>query len=299
MKLAIFDLPEDTAAWPIWLEQQLVGMELGELVVQLETLYKNQSRQHQSFSEICGSQMSELLQRGLSSLSTRQISALFQNPAAILELQEHVLAGGGSYWDNVPLSGTDRDAVHRVTSRACQAVSDTTDRAPKAQLNTANNATQNTWFSRNAIATLTALAATVLLVLGIWSQTGDRPSGWGFDQPGLLAQDVSARTYLSNLSDAAGQWSKKKPSNARELEKRLAEFRHGCDTLIAAPHKPLEEVDRQWLIGKCKAWAGEIDSYLAELSRDAGSFSDVNLKADETISRLKNALKDRALNLKS
>ncbi len=299
MKLAIFDLPEDTSTWPIWLEQQLVGMDMSELVMQLETLYKNPSRQQQSLSEICGSQTSELLQRGLSSLSTRQISALFQNPAALLELQEQVLAGGGSYWDNIPLSGADREAVDRVTLRACQAVSNTTDRAPNAQLSTANNATQNIWFSGKAIATLAALAATVLLVLGIWSQTGGKPAGWGFDQPGLLAQDVSARKYLSNLSDAAGQWSKKKPANARELETRLAEFRHGCDTLIAAPHKPLEEVDRQWLVGKCKAWAGEIDSYLAELSRDAGSFSDVNLKADETIGRLKNALKDRALKLES
>ena len=136
------------------------------------------------------------------------------------------------------------------------------------------------------------MAATVLVVLGIWSEIGGKQSGWGFDQPGVLAQDVSARKYLNDLSDAAGQWSNKRPSNAQELENRLSEFRQDCDTLIAAPHKPLDDVDRKWLVGKCKDWAAEINSYLEELRRNAGSFNDLNLKADETINRLKNALKD-------
>lgn len=297
MKLTIFEVPEKPADWPRWLEQQLVGLELAGLVVQLETLYKSQPRKEQTLDEICGRQLPELLQRGLGSLSTQQISALFQNPAAILELQEQVLSSGGSYWDQVPLSAEDREAVNQSTAHASQAVSRESNRVPPVQLANTKNAAETTRLSGKAVATLAALAATVLVVLGLWSQTGGKPSGWGFDQPGLLAQDVSARKYLSNLSDAAGQWANKRPSNAQELEKRLTDFRHGCDTLIAAPHKPLDDVDRKWLVGKCSDWAKEIDSYLAELRRNAGSFSDVSSKADATINRLKNALKDRALKL--
>src|SRR5262249_15381922 len=103
---------------------------------------------------------------------------------------------------------------------------------------------------------------------------------WGWDRPGALRQDVSARDYLDALASAAEEWSKARPETAPALARRLNEFRAGCSTLILTTHQPLNEEGREWLKGRCQVWAEEIDKVLTKLEDD-GRVMDARDEADK------------------
>jgi hypothetical protein len=118
-------------------------------------------------------------------------------------------------------------------------------------------------------------------------------AGWGWDRPGALASHLPADEYLLHLANAAQDWFKRRPETAEGLRIRIEEFRHGCDTLIAAPHTPLAAADRAWLVERCTAWRGKLDEHLAALA--AGSpVPEVRDAADATVNKLMTALRDRA-----
>ena len=121
-------------------------------------------------------------------------------------------------------------------------------------------------------------------------------SGWGWNRPGALADDLPPGVYLDRLADAAGEWFKKRPDDPIALARRIGEFRQGCSVLILSPHKPLSARDRAWLVEKCRAWAAKLDAHLAALEAGA-SAAKVRDDADATISKLIEALRDRAKSL--
>ncbi|MGZ3303087.1 MAG: hypothetical protein ACXWO3_18805, partial [Isosphaeraceae bacterium] len=152
------------------------------------------------------------------------------------------------------------------------------------------------------IATFAAVAAIVLGV-GVFlverRRGGDQgatavpASGWGWNRPGALADNLPPGVYLDRLADAAGEWFKKRPADPIALARRIGEFRQGCSVLILSPHKPLSGQDRAWLVEKCRAWAAKLDAHLAALEGGA-SAAKVRDDADATINKLIEALRDRA-----
>jgi hypothetical protein len=117
--------------------------------------------------------------------------------------------------------------------------------------------------------------------------------GWGWDRPGALPAEGSARQYLNTLADEAEEWFRKRPDDALGLARRLQEFRHGCTTLIFAEHQPLAERDRGWLVERCRAWAAKLDKHLEELEAGA-DVAKVREAADQTVRQLAAALRTRA-----
>lgn len=285
MNLTSLDIPNDPNDWPRWIEQQLVGLELGDVVAGLQLLAEPTDMAPQ-LDELLGDRAAEVFEAGLSVLDPGQIRQFLNHPRLLLELQERVFAGGGAYWYRVPQSDDHRQLVSDQWPQIEAALQD----SPQA----ARTAAQPNWLSSRPLQVVVGLAATLLVVaIGIRLIRPDTP-GWGFERADLLTADVPSDEYLRRLGTAANDWFNKRPADAESLQIRLTTFREGCNTLIAAPHPQLDQVDREWLIERCRVWRDKIDGHLAQLAQDPASFPDVLQQADETINRLKTALTDRA-----
>ncbi len=118
-------------------------------------------------------------------------------------------------------------------------------------------------------------------------------TGWGWDKPGAIPNDVAADAYLAQLATAADDWFKKRPEDAAGVKQRITQFRDGCSTLIESSHEPLAAEDREWLVEKCKAWRGKLDEQLAAIDAGTDPFI-VRESADEIVNKLTTALRNRA-----
>lgn len=290
MKLHVLDIPDDAAQLAPWLERQLVGLELGELVAELEAVHGTSPPKPKSLDEIAGSQLSAALQNGLSAVSPNVLRQLLTNPQALLELQERIFIDGGSYWSRVPATADVLDIVHGSWRRLEPTL--TTDSGPIAAPATISYRGRS-WFAHPAVVSL-ATAAMLLVGLFVWDEfRTTAPSGWGWERPGALAANVPPDEYLNRLANSADEWFKKRPESAPELAKRILEFRRGCTTLIFAEHQPLAAADREWLVERCRVWAGKLDDHLAQLEA-GGSVQDVRTQADDTVNKLIAALRERS-----
>ncbi len=118
-------------------------------------------------------------------------------------------------------------------------------------------------------------------------------SGWGWDRPGAIPNDVPPSTYLTTLAHGADEWFNKRPTDPEGVKKRISDFRKGCSTLIASSHEPLAEEDRTWLVEKCKKWRDKLDEHLAALDAGEDPLA-VRAAADETVTKLIKAMRARA-----
>ncbi|MFT5328670.1 MAG: hypothetical protein ACI8P0_006585 [Planctomycetaceae bacterium] len=274
MRLLSLDIPDDHAELASWLERHLVGLELRDLVVELEAI-RDEAIQSTTMDEMIGTKLSEVLEAGLVTLSPVQLRSLFANPVILFELQERVLIDGGEYWESIPISDDHQQTVDRGWERLQTSIP---DRQPLSR--------------RRLLQIVTSVAAAVVVGGIVWLNQPPAGPSWGWDRPDALTVDLDASDYLNHLADAADEWFKKPRDTQAALAKRLSDFRHGCDTLIEAPHPQLSNDDREWLIGKCKAWSGKLDEHLAALA--AGRpVAEVSQAADETLQKLSDALRTR------
>lgn len=289
MKLHVLDIPDDAAQLAPWLERQLVGLELGELVAELEAVHGTLAPKQKSLDEITGAQLSAALQNGLSACSPNVLRQLLTNPRALLELQERIFIDGGSYWSRVPATADVLDIVHGSWRR----LEPTLEVAPTTAAHAPIPYRARSWFAHPAFV---SLATAAMLLVGVFVVDQFRtaaPSGWGWERPGALAANVPPDEYLNRLANSADEWFKKRPESAPELAKRILEFRRGCTTLIFAEHQPLAAADREWLVERCRVWAGKLDDHLAQLE-GGGSVQDVRTQADDTVNKLIAALRERS-----
>lgn len=288
MKLISFELPDDPAERAAWLERQLVGLELGTLVSELEAVHGRDDRTL-TLEAACGDALPGVLERGLLVLSRDAIQKLLTHPRLLFDLQEKICINGGDYWQRVPIADEHRRAVDDSWKAIRAAIE--SEVAPKPANRAASLA------SRSNPRRLWVAAATVAVVLlaavGLWLRPASAPPGWGWDRPGALSADLSSSDYLNHLADGANEWFLKRPETKEDLAKRLREFRHGCDTLIEAPHTQLSADDRKWLVERCKVWAGKIDENIAALE-STSNVGQVRNDADATIQKLVDALRTRS-----
>jgi hypothetical protein len=151
-----------------------------------------------------------------------------------------------------------------------------------------------------SLASVAAAAIVALAIFAVSRRPGRHDngnvaaaSGWGWNRPGALPQDLSRNAYLINLADTAREWFKLRPDDAVRLSKRLAEFRDGCLLLIRSPHRPLPESDRIWLVEKCRVWAAKLDAHFAALESGQDPLK-VRADVDRTTNDLIQALRRRA-----
>src|SRR5262249_62004424 len=113
--------------------------------------------------------------------------------------------------------------------------------------------------------------------------------------PAAPPSDKPAPESLTALADGGGEWSKKRPAGAAGVAKRIGEFRQGCSRLILAPHKPLGDEDRKWLVERCRVWAKKLDDQLAALEQEQGADPiKVRAEVDDIVNKLVDALRGRA-----
>lgn len=306
MNLHALDIPDHPAELAPWLERQLTGLHLAELVAELSAVHDPHVEKARTLDEVLGSDLPRVLSSGLASLSRSQLRELLREPRLLLDLQERVFIAGGDYWDR--LSSASREVEHQL-SRDWQAVShglETSHAGPPtipfpgagadgSNRNVSPEIRRSRW--RSWAVTFTAAAAA--LFIGVFFGDRFRPqppqvaSGWGWQRPESMEPVGTQSEYLNRLADSAEQWFKKRPDTPAALARRIGEFREGCTALLLAEHRPLAPETRDWLRERCRAWAGKLDGHRNDL--EAGEdVQKVRAAADETVKKLIQAIRTRA-----
>jgi hypothetical protein len=294
MRLIATEIPDDPADLPGWLERQLVGLDLARLVAELEAVHGAAASSGPTLDQVLGGRRAGVLAHGLTDLPADRLPLLLRQPRLLLDLQEQILIEGGSYWDRLG----PRDTEHlRLIERGRKRLAQFVSAEPVLPFRRRRATYLNPW--------LLALATAASVLVGVvgFEWVVSRPdagtaAGWGWSRPGALPQGGTPAAYLNRLADAAEDWFQKRPADAAGVARRIGEFRRGCTTLVHAEHRPLAPADRAWLVGKCQAWAAQLDAHLASLERGEDPVK-VRSEADETVHKLIAALRERAASASS
>jgi hypothetical protein len=306
MKLIALEIPEDIAATAGWLEHHLVGLELAALVAELEAAH-GLADPALSLEQLLGQRRDAVLAKGLGGLPPDRLRQLLLHPRLLLDLQEMIVVSGGPFWQELaasnPMGSEQRLALDRSWSAIAPALTGEDDSALPAR---AGSAAARRSVLKLPWRGLISLAAAATVLLGVFlfvrgpGGDGHQPqpvltarSGWGWNRPDALPQNLSAAAYFTRLADSAQEWFTKRPAEPLELARRIAEFRQGCSVLILSPHRPLSAEDRTWLVDKCRAWATKLDAHLAAIEAGQDVLK-VRGEADETVNKLIAALRERA-----
>lgn len=295
-----FDMPDDSHELTAWLDRHLVGDTLGELIAELSAAHPAEQDRSQMLADALGSEMSVVLERGLASLTVQQLRSLIRWPWLLRELQQRVLTDGGSHWQMLAASrsfDTERENVWQrieteITNETQASGRPSGPRLPSEEMRPSS--AELSGALRHPVRrtqALVAVAALILLGLGLW-RAMPRSEPWGWNRPGVFAQDVPADAYLRRLADSAEEYFARPRDTTKQLEQTLADFRRSCDVLLAAQHETLNDADRPWLRERCQAWSKKFDDQLAELRR-TGDAATVRATADETVRKLVTALRSR------
>ncbi len=312
MSLEILSIPTDRLRLVPWLEQNLTGFQLGQLVAELSVVHV--ATVELTLQEICGSELHDVMESGLSVLSDAQISRLLTNPTSLLDLQEHAFVCGSPYWGQLASDGpAGRMATalkpgvlngifqlqsktlaggFAITTPEISFAIPASIPAPPIDANLPRTKDVHSMWRPKFYGGILAFACTAALLFMVFrNPNGGQSSGWGFDRAEALSVHMSAPDFFEHLSGAGNEWFKKRPASAVELEQRLAEFSHGCRTLIDAPLTQLDETSRSWLRNKCINWKTSIDQNLSSLKTSPEKFEEILKESDAIVTRLVNALR--------
>jgi hypothetical protein len=279
MTIYALEIPNDDAAVPRWLEEQLASPDLSQLVAELRAV--ESAEPTPSLNQLLGTSRDLMLEQGLGILSPEQRSQLLGHPELLYELQELVCGSGGDYWLKLLTRDSDRRAAQTQWPKIQQSIEPTA--APA----------NGTMSRRSIVVAIMSLAAALLIgFFAMKSQFGLGSYGW--NKPGVFDVALAKPAYLNHLADSANEWFDAKPTTAPQLATRMKEFRESCDKLIAAKHPQLPDADRDWLRERCGVWAKKIDASLAKLDADPSQLKAVNAEMDETVNKLITALRERA-----
>lgn len=319
MELHLLSIPDNADALAAWLEECLLGPDLGEVAAELAAVYDAAPADAPALEEALAGRLPAVLAHGLRGLPAALLGRLLRHPTLLLDLQERVLTEGGEPWrrpcDSRLLEtterGRDRLAVWVHASGNGAGASPlpspvTTDDRPAAAARSVPVRPRATSFWRQTLIASLASAACAVLAVFAFETLAHRetpsvatpapaapPRGWGWMNDAALAAAPTAPEHLRQLADAAHEWFNRRPTDAAALGHRLGEFRQGCTQLLLAEHAPLAEPDRAWLRERCRAWAAKLDTHLAALESGAAPAT-VLPQADDTITRLIQALRTRA-----
>src|ERR1043165_6031694 len=98
MKLQTFDIPQDPALLAEWLEGHVLGLDLRQLVMELEILGGSDAEPKATLNDVLGDQLPDVLQLGLRSLSPAQLRRLRGQPGWLRELPPRGLEEAGASW---------------------------------------------------------------------------------------------------------------------------------------------------------------------------------------------------------
>ena len=289
-------MPDDFQELIVWLERQIVGSELRQLVGELTSLSAT-DEPHAALSEIIGTKRDQVLNEGLASLTPSEIRRLLRQPTLLFDLQETVVFEGGKYWQDVAnrhpaltsdaalsrehtiLSGLPRFESDVRPGVAEVSLPERTDNSPSKDL-IKPVVDSGRLQSRNGLrwaVLLTTVSAMLLLGFVLPSRffnptnrvdvvIDNQPKPWGWNRTQRFEKITSSDQYLSEVALGAKEWFQEAPHDSQSAEKRLTEMLAGCKKLIAsAGQSPLSPGDRDWLIEKCTKWEKNFEADLARL----------------------------------
>ena len=285
MKIVALSIPDDPTQWAGWLEQQLVGLHLYELVEELKVFHQFPDDPALNLNGVCGGQLARVFESGLSALSDAQVRLLLKTPRLLLELQEQVLEHGGTYWTQLPRSDEQQQKLAESWQKLSASLADTT-------------IARDASMSRRQVLrrmSLAGAAAVVAVGVGLWFLQPTGPN-WGFDRPGAFTAKLGGPAYCRHLARLVqDDWTATRWQNAESLERSLRDFIHGCDSLLAAPHPQFaQDADRKWLKDRCQLWRGKLSVQLADLKSGKRPFAAVRDDTNTTVRNLINALNKQA-----
>ena len=308
--LYVFDIPNDDALLANWLQAQIAGPHLGELVAELDALQETDllpgSRDRRNGSSpgeptldaVLGGRLSDVCERGLEDVPATLVRRLFRHPDLLIELQAHVLAQPTAFWDQKLTESLDlSETVDTGWLRLIKGLGITEaarGREQSVRDRPANRRTKPARWFVAGLATAAAVAAVAFVVQDrfVGSQVVARV-GWGWNQRHPLPNNLPRSEYLGLLADLSEEWRRERPDQSAALAQRINEFRAGCSRLILSEHPSLPPADRKWLTDKCRAWAKTLDGHLAALEAGQDALV-VRDQVDGTIQSLAKALRDRA-----
>lgn len=313
----VLDIPDDPAEMPAWLDRQIAGADLHEIVAELAAVHGaapgGGSAEADEVSRWLGPSLPAVLARGTAALEGRRVGELLRTPRLLPGLQELVFVEGGEYWQDLAASAASAaglpslDVAQLVANGRRPAADDRFGRRNTAEPRREPLATANRVptlgqtppaplqrLKNNVAPFLAALAASLLVGVGIWAWRGSEPAAtaWGWNRAEALAA-ATPDAYLERLAAGAAEWSAVPPSTESALAARLREMLTGCDRLIAAPHEPLDATDREWLVEKCRTWREKLAGHLVALA-ESHDVATVGREADATVQKLTAALRARA-----
>ena len=204
MTLLMLEIPDSHDELPVWLERQILGSRLGELIEQLLVIHAEAGGAGGSIEETLGSRLPEVLSRGLAVLPPAALSQLLTRPLLLLELQELVMSRGGSYWDDwEPKLVSDESITERGRERLKNFLGterwlDQDRREP---------AERRRWKIRSLAINLASVAAAAGVVIGFWINRSPQAAPTAsVDQPiGQLASPAGQSLGLDQAGRAAAE----------------------------------------------------------------------------------------------
>jgi len=279
MIIHALNMPESTGELAQWLELQLAGPALDELVAELRSVEAELPISAPGLNDVLAGDRQELLERGLSALSRDQLCRLLAHPRLLIELQDAVFAEGGPYWLKL--------LIDPATDRAAQSA------WPEMQRRIAP-VVPSKKRHRVMLASIAALATAAAIVAAVVPERLAPPSiAWGWAKSGALDQETNRREYLSRLASGAQEWFQVQPTSRPELQRRIHDFKVGCELLLAAEHRPLDQADRQWLQERCRKWLAVFDQQLSDLNDERHDVAAVRQEMDKTVANLIDAIEKR------
>lgn len=272
-------LPEDPAELAAWLDRQVAGPDLGQLIAELSAIHPP-AETAPDLAAVLGSERDAVLAGGLTALPPTRLRLLLRHPNLLGDLQDAVALAGGPTWDD----RFDHPTLSGLVRRARQAVADA-EAARRARRKTLEPVYRRPWF--------VALATTAIVLITVLLQRPPTGPRWGWTRPGLAARGDTPAEYLTALADAAAEWRTRPKESPAELRAALKQMRDGCTAVLAGGHPKLASGDRDWLAARCVGWGGEFDRHLVRLQ--AGRpVADVRREADATVEDIIRGLRARA-----
>lgn len=287
MTLVIGNMPEEPDQLARWLDHQLVGHHLGELVAELSAVQETGPRTV-ALNDVLGSSLAEVLEHGLGVLPESTVQQLLRQPQLLLQLQERVFIEGGPYWRQLPRSAELTERSQAILQRALQQLR--LDRRPT--LDRVRRIPMEVYLRWGVSLAVAVVLVLVVQRVGLQWRGGAGPSrpNWGWAQGLPSAND--SRTYLEALAQQAEQWYLERPMTPDSLVRRLGEFRQGCGALLIAPHPPLSPAQRADLWESCRKWSATIDELIVR-AQQGEDVATVRQEADELVRKLTGALRGR------
>jgi len=272
VKLLLSDLPETHELTAEWLERQLVGMELSQLVTELAAVHRASRPVDTVRTTLGNDAISRVLQRGLKELPQELLRKVMIQPFHLFELQELVFAYGGDYWRR---KESELDLKQRVEADWRKLKAKLPVQTPL--LPTIPSGSR--WLVPSLVGVLLG-AALGFVGCYLWLNGPEFPpkprtqasvtppppvvsNAWGWNKPDAVTVAATPQAYLERLATLAEEWktvvpSANTPNRKLQILIRLLELRAGCTRLSETNH-PIPAEQQKKLKETALKWCEEID----------------------------------------